>query len=209
MKLALKSRKLSRLLKTISLLVIIGVVSLLTIAFLSKGSVVSQHHTQLDTMPMVDTALKTSFTKLSNAHTDVCRDIGDLPAIEKYMASLPSGSRLQGSCCSPMDIKHYVSQINSLRAYANIPEIPTNPYDVSKASAEQMLGFYNNIQLTPAQQSIYDQAQKMTADHGWCCCKCWAWYTHARLAKYLITQHDFTTQQIVAVTNLEDCCGGA
>lgn len=156
-----------------------------------------------------DPTMKLAFAKLSAAHTDVCQDMGDKPAIDMYMNNLPSGSRLQGSCCSPMNMDKYVSQINSLKQYANIPQIPADPYDISKDSAMQMLGYYNDIQLNPAQQVIYDQAQKMTDDHGWCCCQCWAWYTHAGLAKYLISQQNFTTQQIVAVTNLEDCCGGA
>ena len=155
-----------------------------------------------------DPAMKLAFSKLSAAHTDVCQDMGNKPAIGIYMNTLPSNSVLQGSCCSPMNVDKYVSQINSLRQYAKIPQIPANPYDISKDSAMQMLGYYNNIQLTPAQQDIYDQAQKMTDDHGWCCCQCWAWYTHAGLAKYLISQHNFTIQQVVAVTNLEDCCGG-
>lgn len=154
-------------------------------------------------------AMKLAFAKLSAAHTDVCQDMGNKPAIDMYMNNLPSGSMLQGSCCSPMNMDKYVSQINSLKQYANIPQIPADPYDISKDSAMQMLGYYNDIQLTPAQQAIYDQAQKMTDDKGWCCCQCWAWYTHAGLAKYLISQHDFTTQQIVTITNLEDCCGGA
>lgn len=107
-----------------------------------------------------------------------------------------------------MDMNRYISQITDLKKYASISQIPPNPYDVSKASAQQMLGFYNNIQLTSAQQSVYNTAKSMTADKGWCCCQCWAWYTHAGLAKYLITQQNYTAQQVVNVINLEDCCGG-
>lgn len=153
-------------------------------------------------------AMKQTFVKLAAAHTDVCQDMGNKSAIDNYMNMQPSGSSMQGSCCSPMDMKKYVSQVNGLKKYAAIPQIPPDPYDISITSGKQMLGWYDNIQLTPAQQSVYDAAQKMTADHGWCCCQCWAWYTHAGLAKYLITQHNYTTQQLVDVTNLEDCCGG-
>ena len=156
-----------------------------------------------------DPAMKLAFAKLSTAHTDVCRDIGNKAAMESYMNSLPGDSRLQGSCCSPMDMDKYTSQVTSLKKYASISQILPDPYDISLDSAKQMLGYFDNIQLNPAQQAIYDQAQKMTDDKGWCCCQCWAWYTHAGLAKYLISQHNFTIQQIVAVTNLEDCCGGA
>ena len=153
-------------------------------------------------------AMKLTFAKLSNAHTDVCRDIGDKAAIERYINSLPSGSRLQGSCCSPMDMNRYVSQVTTLKKYASISQIPPDPYDVSAYSAKQMLGYYDNIQLTSAQQSVHDNAKSMTTDKGWCCCQCWAWYTHAGLAKYLITQQNYTAQQVATLTNLEDCCGG-
>lgn len=157
----------------------------------------------------VDPTMKQSFVKLAVAHTDVCQDMGNKPAIDKYMNDLPSGSRLQGSCCSPMDMKKYVSQINGLKKYTGISQIPPDPYDISLDSAKQMLGYYDNIQLTLSQQSVYDKAQSMTADKGWCCCQCWSWYTHAGLAKYLISQQNFNTEQIVEITNLEDCCGGA
>jgi len=154
-------------------------------------------------------AMKQAFVTLAATHTDVCQDMGNKPAINNYMNVLPNGSSLQGSCCSPMDMKKYVSQVTALKKYSDIHQIPPDPYDTSVASAKQMLGYYDNIQLTTAQQSVYDSAQKMTTDKGWCCCQCWAWYTHAGLAKYLITQQGFNTQQIVEVTNLEDCCGGA
>lgn len=161
-----------------------------------------------NTRTITDPAMKLAFAKLSSTHTDVCRDLGNKPAIEDYINSLPSGSRLQGSCCTPMDFNRYVSQVSDLKKYILVSQIPPNPYDISKASAQQMLGYYDNIQLSPAQQSIYSQAQSMTNDKGWCCCQCWAWYTHAGLAKYLITHDNYSAQQIVAVINLEDCCGG-
>lgn len=189
----------------------IGIVIILLAAnsFSGFSNIGHSNTGSMDMQVSADPAIRQKFTMLSAAHTDVCGDIGNKPAIGKYMAMLPSGSRLQGSCCSPMDMKKYVSQVNGLKKYAYIPQIPQDPYDTSVVSAKQMLGYYDNIQLTPAQQSTFDTAQKMSGDKGWCCCQCWAWYTHAGLAKYLITQHGFNTQQIVEVTNLEDCCGGA
>ena len=157
--------------------------------------------------PMATAAQQHTFTLLAAARTDVCQDMGDKTAIDKYMNDLPAGSRLQGSCCSRMNLTKYVSQIQGLKAYADIPQIPPDPYDVSATSAQQMLGFYN-ITLTPAEQRVYDSAASRTDDNGWCCCQCWAWYTHAGLAKYLITRHDYSAHQVAAVVNLEDCCGG-
>lgn len=149
------------------------------------------------------------FALLSAATTDVCQDMGHLQAIVDYMDSLPAGARLQGSCCTPMDMARYRAQIAGLRRYQAIPEIPPDPYDIAAAQAKQMLDYYQSIHLTPTQQAIFDSAAKQTADNGWCCCQCWAWYTHAGLAKYLISQRDFTASQVAAITDLEDCCGGA
>jgi len=150
-----------------------------------------------------------TFTVLDSAHTDVCEDMGNEAAIHLHMNMLGSGSRLQGACCAPMDLDKYASQINGLRRYAYISAVPQNPYDVSVTSAQGMLAYYDDIQLSASQQSVFDNAQTMTADKGWCCCQCWAWYTHAGLAKYLITKQRFDATQVVEVTNLEDCCGGA
>ncbi len=194
-----------------SLVVISILVAALTVSSFRGSTNMSSMNmgTSSDMQVSADPTMKLAFVKLAAAHTDVCRDLGNKTAMESYMNSLPNGARLQGSCCSPMDMQKYSSQITSLKTYTNIPQIPSDPYDMSVSSAKQMLGYYDNIQLTSSQQSVYDSAQSMTADKGWCCCQCWAWYTHAGLAKYLITQHNYTAQQVVAVTNLEDCCGGA
>lgn len=149
------------------------------------------------------------FAVLSSASSDVCQDMGNLSAIESFVNALPGGSYMQGSCCSPMDYNHYLDQVNALKAYAAIPVIPGDPYNISKTQARQMLSFYDNIELDAAQQPTFDAAASQTADHGWCCCKCWAWYTHAGLAKYLISQQNFRTRQLVHVIDLEDCCGGS
>lgn len=116
---------------------------------------------------------------------------------------------MQGACCSAMSLDGYVTQTNDLRKYADVPEIPPDPYDIPVAGATQMLGFYDTITLSPPQQAVYTVAQSVTKDNGWCCCQCWAWYTHAGLAKFLITRRSYTAAQVADVTNLEDCCGGA
>lgn len=195
--------------KVILPLIVVAVVLLFVVVNpLRKPAPMSMKMSTSDMQAMSSPAMKQQFATLAAAHTDVCQDMGNKVAIDMYMNSLPTGSSLQGSCCSPMDMKKYVSQIDGLKAYANIPQIPSDPYNISVDSAKQMLGYYDSIQLTPTQQSILDKAASMTADKGWCCCQCWAWYTHAGLAKYLITQHNYTAEQLVTVTNLEDCCGG-
>lgn len=196
--------------KTIIGPVLVGVIVVGSIAYTLRGSSMSSTSNSTSDMQAIATpAMRQTFVKLAAAHTDVCRDLGDKAAIESYMNNLPNDARLQGSCCNPMVLSKFVSQIKGLKQYSGIPQIPSDPYDVSAASAKQMLGYYDSIQLTSAQQGIYNSAKSKTDDQGWCCCQCWAWYTHAGLAKYLITQQNYTAQQVTAVTNLEDCCGGA
>lgn len=153
--------------------------------------------------------MRQRFDALSQAHTDSCANLGDKPAIYAAMANMPQGSYLQGSCCTPMDFQHYQRQVAGLRAYASIQQIPADPYNVPASLAENLLQDDQTISLTAAQQASYDQAAHMTDDHGWCCCQCWAWYAHSGLAKYLITAYSFSAAQVAAVTDLEDCCGGA
>ena len=149
------------------------------------------------------------FTTLSNATTDQCAYMGNQAAIYNSVDSQPNGAYFQGSCCNPMDWNHYQQQITGLKNYSGIPQIPQNPYNVSVEQAQQLLGYYNNITLSASQNATFSQAALLTDDKSWCCCQCWAWYTHAGLAKYLITQHNYSATQITNITNLEDCCGGA
>lgn len=157
--------------------------------------------------PNIFSAIASNFRALSQAHTDVCAYLGDYQANSNYISSLADNFYLQGSCCSPMDYTHYVSQINGLKNYSNIPTIPRDPYNVSAPLAKQMLS-YAAMALTPAQQAAYDGALQ-TSKEGPCCCQCWAWYAHEGLAKDLISQYGWNAQQIADIWSLEDCCGGA
>jgi len=77
------------------------------------------------------TALQHTFNLLSAAHTDFCQDIGNKPAIDRSMAMLPAGARLQGACCSAMNLDHYIRQLNGLKNYDAVSQIPTDPYDIA------------------------------------------------------------------------------
>ncbi len=158
---------------------------------------------------LVSSNMQLRFSVLSKASTDYCSNIGNRPAIYADMVHMPRGSYLQGSCCSPMDMTHYVQQIKALKAYAHIPQIPTDPYNVPASLAITLLQYDQSIHLTPAQQATYNHAATMTDDNGWCCCQCWAWYVHSGLAKHLIATRHFSAAQVAAVINEEDCCGGA
>lgn len=117
-------------------------------------------------------------------------------------------ARLQGSCCSPMDLARYQAQVERLESYSDIPQIPSDPYDVPAFLAKELLGYQRDIQLTAQQQAIYDQAMSLSEEGGPCCCRCWRWYAFEGMAKYLITQRSWNAQQIAELWDLVDGCGG-
>lgn len=122
---------------------------------------------------------------------------------------MPDDARIQGSCCGPMDMHKYQEQVEGLRKYADISQIPADPYDVSVSMAKQLFEYQRTIQLTPDQQAVYDNAMQMNNGHGPCCCKCWRWTAFEGQAKYLITELQWSAEEIAAVWLLEDGCGGA
>lgn len=107
-----------------------------------------------------------------------------------------------------MDLHRYQEQVEGLKQYADIPQIPGDPYDIPVALAKELFDYQETIQLTPEQQAIYDAAMQMSDEGGPCCCKCWRWIAFEGQAKFLITQHSFTAEQIAEVWSLEDGCGG-
>ena len=145
--------------------------------------------------------LKSKFALLSSAKTNFC-------AKADFIASKSDDERLQGSCCSKMDFHRYTEQVEGLKKYSNIKQIPSDPYDIPVPLAKELLEYKKTIKLTSEQQAIYDEAMQMSHEHGPCCCKCWRWDAFEGLAKYLITEHNFNAQQIAEVWDLADGCGG-
>jgi hypothetical protein len=150
-------------------------------------------------------AEKFTFLAGKSGQRSIASSCGLQPVAVEAMAD---DGRIQGSCCSAMDLAHYQEQIQDLKKYANIPQIPTDPYDIPVSLAKQNFGYQQNIQLTAAQQATYDEGMKMSHDHAPCCCHCWRWIANEGLAKYLITEHNFDAAQITDVMNLVDGCGG-
>lgn len=122
--------------------------------------------------------------------------------------SMDDSQRLRGSCCGPMGLHKYQEQIEGLKKYSNIDKIPSDPYDIPVSLAKELLEFDRTITLTLEQQKIYDDAMKMSDEGGPCCCKCWRWYVYEGLAKYLITEYNFNSEQIAEVWDLSEGCGG-
>jgi hypothetical protein len=43
---------------------------------------------------------------------------------------MPSDAKLEGSCCAPMDEARYRQQLDGLKKYSDIAEVPPDPYDI-------------------------------------------------------------------------------
>jgi hypothetical protein len=129
------------------------------------------------------------------------------PSFLASIQTMPEGARLQGSCCGPMALHRYGEQIEGLKKYAGIAEIPPDPYDVEALLARRLLAAYDAA-LAPEQQAIYDQAMTKAAEGGPCCCKCWRWHVFGGLGKLLIREHGFDATRVAKVWDLSTGCGG-
>ncbi|MBI2628340.1 MAG: hypothetical protein HYW71_02885 [Candidatus Niyogibacteria bacterium] len=147
-------------------------------------------------------ALAAKFEALSQSGNSSCS-----MSFANSIESMPDSERLQGSCCSAMSMHRYSEQVEGLKKYAEIKEIPPDPYDIEASLAKKLKRYYN-IELTPEEQQAYDYAMQNSHEKGPCCCKCWRWYVYGGLAKLLIQKYDFTGEQIADVWNLSDGCGG-
>lgn len=158
--------------------------------------------TQKRSSNLVNEALAARFDYLSRNGNSSCST-----AFRDSIASKIDDARLQGSCCSPMNMHRYNEQVEGLKKYSNIQEIPPDPYDIEAGLAKMLMSHYNDT-LTPDEQKAYDYAMENSMEKGPCCCKCWRWNTYGGLAKILITKYKFTGEQITDVWNLSDGCGG-
>ena len=153
------------------------------------------------TTPAKTLTIEERFAVLSVAKTNFC-------AKSDFIYSLSENDRLQGSCCSKMDFHRYEEQVEGLKKFSNIKQIPSDPYDIPVFLAKELLGYQKDIQLNSEQQKVYDEAMKMSMEGGPCCCKCWRYDAFEGQAKYLIVEEGFTAEQIAEVWGLEDGCGG-
>lgn len=147
-------------------------------------------------------ALAAKFEKLSQNGNSSCS--GDF---KNSISSMSDNARLQGSCCSPMNFHRYSEQVEGLKKYRNIKEIPPDPYDIKAGLAKKLQAYYDES-LNLEQQKEYDFAMANSNEKGPCCCKCWRWYVYGGLGKLLIQKYNFTGAQVTEVWNLSDGCGG-
>lgn len=144
------------------------------------------------------------------AKFDYLSQNGNSSCSATFRNSIPNMSddnHIQGSCCSPMNLHRYSEQIEGLKKYSNIPEIPPDPYDIEAGLAKKLIGYYD-LELSPEEQQAYYYAMENSHEKGPCCCKCWRWYIYGGLGKLLIRQYGFTGEQLTEVWNLSDGCGG-
>jgi hypothetical protein len=127
---------------------------------------------------------------------------------EKSIATMRLDAKLQGSCCAPMNEARYRQQIEGLKKYADITEVPPDPYDISSPLAHTLMGYYT-LALNKEEQAAYDYAMQHSDMQGPCCCKCWRWKVYGGLGKYLIRTRHYTGQQVTDLWNVGQGCGGA
>lgn len=145
----------------------------------------------------------TRFVALSEQHTNRC----DLQASE--ITSYASAQRLQGSCCSAMNETAYRRQLSQLRRYADQPDIPRDPYDISAGLTQRLLRYDRAVRLNTAQQATYRRAMKMSREKGPCCCPCWRWTAFRGLSKQLIARRRIRASELARLIETLDGCGGS
>lgn len=128
-------------------------------------------------------------------------------AFRDSIAELPSTARLQGSCCGEMSLHRYNEQIEGLKQYSHISDVPPDPYDVEAGLAQRLIVEYA-APLNEAEQEHYDLAVATSEEKGPCCCPCWRWEVFGGLGKLLIREHGFTGAQVAEIWNLSHGCGG-
>jgi hypothetical protein len=148
------------------------------------------------------TRLKERFNYLSQHGNVECS-----AQFEKLIGTMTPDRRLQGSCCAPMDEARYRQQLDGLKKYSEIAEIPPDPYDIPAPLAYKLMGYYE-LALNKEEQGAYNYAMEHSDMQGPCCCKCWRWKVYGGLGKYLIHTHHYTGQQLTDLWNVGQGCGG-
>jgi len=169
-------------------------------ALIALGGFAVSYSSASDTVPP---EVKEKFEFLSQNGNSSCSR-----AFMDSIATMPELARLQGSCCSEMDLGRYSEQIEGLKKYRDLPIIPPDPYDLEVRLARTLLAAYD-MPLNADQQQAYDFAMANSDEKGPCCCQCWRWHVIGGLGKLLIREYEFTGRQVTEVWDLVDGCGGA
>src|SRR3989338_10011619 len=85
-----------------------------------------------------NTALAAKFDDLSTNGNSSCSG-----TFADSIDSMPDSAWMKGSCCSPMDPHRYEEQVEGLKKYEDIPEIPSDPYDIDASLAKTLKAYYD------------------------------------------------------------------
>ncbi len=173
------------------------------VSLATKHPMTTPSPTSLLSPTPIDDPLYPKFQLLSTQGNSSCSQ-----DFRSSITAMPDAQRLQGSCCGPIIFHRYKEQVEGLKKYSTISQIPTDPYDIPASLAKELLKYDQDITLTSAEQKKYDQAMNTSEEKGPCCCRCWRWYVYEGLGKYLIRNHQFTGEQVTDIWNLSDGCGG-
>lgn len=155
--------------------------------------------------PAFAAGTKEAFDYLSTTKSSTSSFCGLQP---QTVDGFSSQDNIQGACCGAMDFHRYQEQVEGLKKYKEISQIPKDPYNIPVALAKQLFEYQQTIALNVDQQAVYDQAMKMSKEGGPCCCKCWRWTAFEGLAKYLITEKGYDGQRVADLWDILDGCGG-
>lgn len=189
----------------LAIFIFITILGIIGISYLSSGKQLFNFSPNTDSkkpFKIVDSALAAKFDYLSKNGNSACS-----VSFKDSIPKMSDGARLTGSCCSPMSPHRYSEQIEALKKYKDIPEIPSDPYDIPASLAKKMLAYYD-VELGREEQNHYDYAMQNSHEKGPCCCRCWRWFVYGGLGKYLIKNYNFTGSQLAELWNFSDGCGG-
>ena len=156
----------------------------------------------VDLPPLAGDTLMARFEYLKAHGNSTCSS-----SFRSVVFQMPDEGKIMGSCCSPMSMHRYQEQVEGLKKYNQISEIPPDPYAVDAGLAKRLWGYYD-LELPAEKQAAYDYAMENSHEKGPCCCKCWRWFVYGGLGKYLISERGFTGEQLTELWNLSDGCGG-
>ncbi len=118
-----------------------------------------------------------------------------------------TGLYLGGQCCSAMkDTADYHANLVKLQAYKSMLNIPLDPMHTPVAMAKYWIDYDKATTLTPAQQKIFDDAYAISKEKP-CCCKCWHYFVNEGIAKRMIVDGTFNSQQVAGYWDASDICG--
>lgn len=188
------------------ILLLLGIIGISGYLVFGKNTVFVQNNLQADVKIGKANAPNDSDEKFDYLVAQTSNNCG---LQRNVVFNYPDEQRIQGSCCNKMDHHAYVEQIEGLKKYKDVSIIPTDPYDISASEAKQLFTYLEEVKLTSEQQNVYNQAMKKSSEGGPCCCKCWHWDAYEGLAKKLIVDYGWNSDQVAEVWDLSDACGGA